>query len=202
MDPVYGRFIFSKFDRVKFDRDGWKYAVPETVAENFAHEYKNLNILDAYAGLGNISITLSLSDNTVTAAEAHPRRFLYLKHNAKIYGAAANISFWRGDVEKLLTSRPAKFDLIYLDPPWADLESRGIKYYLDIFSQFAPELVFKVPKMMDNSYIFSFGANQIREVFINHTLFCKEVGFEKQSAVKNQVSQKFLEIPEMLYMFG
>src|SRR6266404_4863423 len=100
MDPVFGRFIFSKFEDARFDALGWKYVVPEPVAKNFASHYNGKKILDAYAGIGGTSIQLALAGNSVTAAEINSRRFNCLKHNSGVYGA--NLRLWHGNVQTIL----------------------------------------------------------------------------------------------------
>ncbi len=200
MDQAYGHFIFSKFEDAWFDELGWKYVVPEPVSKNFARHCRGLDILDAYAGIGGTSIQLALAGNRVASAEIDDKRFSCMEHNARLYGADARMELWHGDVQDMLRRRPRRFGLICVDPPWKIIKE-NFEPYLEFFFGYSGTLVFKVPKGTDNGLLAAAGAGEVREIYVNRTLFHKEAFFYKTPRGKTAIVREHIAVPAMKYLF-
>ena len=75
VDQDYARSMFSRFDQIQFDEDGWRWAVPEKTAREIAEKFTGQTILEPFAGIGSTAIQFALAGNKVTAIEKNPRRF-------------------------------------------------------------------------------------------------------------------------------
>lgn len=81
-------------------------------------------VLDAFAGTGALGFeALSRGAKALTAIEQDPRALAMLRENAQHFPAAA-IELIGGDARAWL-QRPAstQFDIVFLDPPFADADS-------------------------------------------------------------------------------
>ena len=141
MNKDYGRFMFSRFDEVQFDEDGWRYAVPEKIATEIADKFTGQNILEPFAGIGSTAIQFALSGNKVTAIEKNPRRFRFLQHNARVYNA--HVQAINADCYEYLEKNPGSWDVVFLDPPWDEfvLDENFARHFL----KYAPKVLLKTP---------------------------------------------------------
>jgi 23S rRNA (uracil1939-C5)-methyltransferase len=89
--------------------------------------YLDKVLLDIYAGVGSIGISLSDNFRGVTGVELHPQSEEYALMNAKS-NSIANYSFKQGYAEKVLSSSDFDRDsLVLLDPPRSGLHPKIIK---------------------------------------------------------------------------
>lgn len=73
-------------------------------------------LLDAYAGVGALSLPPAGDSGRVTAIEAHPAAVADLRENAHRL-AAGRVEPVEGLVERVLPARRERYDLVLLDPP-------------------------------------------------------------------------------------
>jgi trimethylguanosine synthase len=96
---------------------------PEAVANDIANHLIGDVVLDAFAGVGGVSIALARSGKTVIAVEKDANRAKMLKHNAFVYGVEDRICIVSEDVFSIY--QDLEFDSIYLDPPWGGPSYKG-----------------------------------------------------------------------------
>lgn len=198
MDRTYAFFVFSKFDSVKFDYLGYKYAVPEPVAELIAADYSNQTVLDPFAGLGGTVIAFARNRNRVVALENNRTRFEYLRSNVGAYGCDDHVELHQLGAEEFLKSDRRNFQLIFLDPPWGE-RSLDLNRIIQLFAGRAEEIIFKIPKEYPNDLILASGAGRIREIFINSTLFLKFAYYGRNPGAA-QIGQDQINLPAMSYI--
>jgi len=199
MDQDYAHFIFSKFEEVKFDPAGWKYVVPETVAECIARPYRGKKILDAYAGLGGNTIQFALNGNEVISLESYKKRFLYLQHNCRIYEVderadLRNVSAADCGLDK------ETFDVVYLDPPWETRDfDPGVlaRPYL----KNTEEVLVKMPKEASNEFLLNSGAAKILEIYVNRSPFLKIAYYFSDNRDGRTVEKEIISYPKLSYIF-
>jgi 16S rRNA G966 N2-methylase RsmD len=210
MDPVYGRFLFSHFEAVRFDSESWRMATPEPVARNLASHFHNQRILDAFAGIGGNAIQFALAGNQVTAVEQAKKWRGYLKHNCEVYGVSASVDTVGEDIFSYARRQTTNaFDVLYLDPPFHTLDDllagKESGWSLKNLWFLAPCKVLKVPKDFDVSRLSVFGNCTIKKVFLNDTLFYLEAWFGDATAQSRDVGMVELEekvkCPEVRHIF-
>lgn len=77
-----------------------------------------LNVLDLFAGTGNISYEFaSRGTEKITAVDAHQGCVKYISKTSQELGLP--ISAIKSDAYRFLQGTPEKFDLIFADPPYA-----------------------------------------------------------------------------------
>lgn len=134
--------LFSRFDRIRTDREGLFSATPECVAFHVgrkllestkfsspsfvvgdtevpgSQEVRCITILDAFCGIGGNCIHFArLSSNfRVIAVDINMERLEMARHNAAVYGVEDRIEFICGDFLHLAPSLRA--DVVVLSPPW------------------------------------------------------------------------------------
>jgi 23S rRNA (uracil1939-C5)-methyltransferase len=86
-------------------------------------------LLDAYAGIGTISLPLSQSVKQVVAIEIQPQATQQAMHNAQMNGID-NVQFLTGKVETLLPTLELEPMIAILDPPRKGCEPSVIAYLL------------------------------------------------------------------------
>jgi 23S rRNA (uracil1939-C5)-methyltransferase len=84
-------------------------------------------IVDAYAGVGTLTLPLSKKVKQAIAIEIQPQATTQAEQNAKINGIR-NVSFHTGTVEELLPQLDLKPDVILLDPPRKGCHPDAIAY--------------------------------------------------------------------------
>ena len=96
----------------------------ETLFNILAPRIEGARMLDGYAGTGAVGIEgMSRGATHVTFVERDRRASALIVENIRICDAAAVYTIETGDVAALLKNRPAAFDVIWLDPPYASVDS-------------------------------------------------------------------------------
>ncbi|KAJ3376908.1 Trimethylguanosine synthase [Entophlyctis sp. JEL0112] len=124
--------LFARFDDpagVLLDEEGWWSVTPEQVAAHIARRVQSagipapaaaaagrLTVVDAFCGAGGNAIQFALAGFSVIAVDVDRVKLLCAIHNAKVYNAADNITFFHGDFMKLADRITA--DVVFLSPPW------------------------------------------------------------------------------------
>ena len=101
----------------------------ETLFNILAPRIEGARVLDGYAGTGAVGIeALSRGAAHVTFVERDRRASALIAENIRMCDADAVYTIETGDVAALLRTRPAAFEVIWLDPPY---DSAGIVDALD-----------------------------------------------------------------------
>lgn len=83
-------------------------------------DYKNIEILDLFAGTGSISLEfISRGVIKCTSIEGYMPHINFIRETSKKLGIS-NIRILKEDVYKYISSSDKKFDLIFADAPYAD----------------------------------------------------------------------------------
>ena len=91
----------------------------ETLFNILAPRIEGARVLDGYAGTGAVGIeAMSRGAGHVTFVERDRRASALIVENIRICGGDAVYTIETGDVAALLRSRPAAFDIVWLDPPY------------------------------------------------------------------------------------
>jgi len=110
------RRLFSRWhEGVQWDEEGLWSATPEALADELVAGLSGV-VVDAGCGLGSLALALARLPDVehVIAIDHHPERLAMARHNARIYGVEASITFVRGDVTRELPTA----DALVADPPW------------------------------------------------------------------------------------
>ncbi|AFY74825.1 23S rRNA (uracil-5-)-methyltransferase RumA [Synechococcus sp. PCC 7502] len=84
-------------------------------------------IVDAYSGVGTLTLPLSKKVKQAIALEIQPQATIQAEQNAKLNGIR-NVRFHTGTVEELLPQLDLKPDVILLDPPRKGCHPEAIAY--------------------------------------------------------------------------
>lgn len=103
---------------VRLDEEGRRSLTPEALALDLGHQAAGRRVLDAFCGAGGNAIGFARAGCRVVAVDRDAGRLAAAKHNARIYGVEAAITFVHGDAIAEIPRQPA--DLVFLDPPWGD----------------------------------------------------------------------------------
>ena len=100
-------------------------------AVEFAELSGTESVLDAYCGIGTISLIAADKAGSVTGVELNPEAVRNAKENAE-QNSARNVKFMAGDAGELLTELVSKgdagkFDVIFMDPPRAGASEDFLK---------------------------------------------------------------------------
>ncbi len=96
----------------------------ETLFNILAPRIDGARVLDGFAGTGAVGIeAMSRGAAHVTFVERDRRAAALIAENIGICDADAVYTIETGDVAALLRARPAAFDVIWLDPPYASADS-------------------------------------------------------------------------------
>ncbi|KAJ3271401.1 Trimethylguanosine synthase [Terramyces sp. JEL0728] len=115
--------LFSLFDHIRIDMEGWFSVTPEQIAIHLSNRLKGGTIIDAFCGVGGNTIQFAKMCDKVIAVDNNKTRLECARHNAMVYGCT-NIEFVHGDYMQL----DLHADKVFLSPPWG-----GIKYNQDVF---------------------------------------------------------------------
>lgn len=86
---------------------------------NHRVSYEDLEVLDLCCGTGNITFEFaSRGAKHITSVDEHAGCLKYISQVAKEL-KMDNIKTWKTDVFKFIDKTPEKFDLIFVDPPYA-----------------------------------------------------------------------------------
>lgn len=84
---------------------------------NNLYYFNNINVLDLFAGTGNVSYEFaSRGTENITAVDANLGCIKFINKTANELGC--NISTIKSDVFKYLENTNTKFDIIFADPPY------------------------------------------------------------------------------------
>ena len=93
--------------------------VRETLFNWLGQDLDGLDCLDLFAGSGALGFeAASRGARRVTMVEKSPAVLASLRENAGILHAGSRVEIVRGDAIQYASSTQAKFDLIFLDPPY------------------------------------------------------------------------------------
>lgn len=83
-------------------------------------DYENTRVLDLCCGTGNISFEFASRGATnITCVDSHPACLKFISQTAKDLKFAPFTTF-KADMFKFLEKTEEKFDLIFVDPPYAE----------------------------------------------------------------------------------
>ena len=91
----------------------------------------DINIIDAYCGIGTISLPIAATGYRVIGLELHAEAIAQANNNA-LRNSLDNVSFLCGDVSLLLAKKLQHADVLVLDPPRKGLDQMVIKTILSI----------------------------------------------------------------------
>ncbi|CAE20912.1 RNA methyltransferase, TrmA family [Prochlorococcus marinus str. MIT 9313] len=91
----------------------------------------DINIIDAYCGIGTISLPIAATGYHVIGLELHAEAITQANKNA-LRNSLDNVSFLCGDVSLLLAKKLQRNDVLVLDPPRKGLDQMVIKTILSI----------------------------------------------------------------------
>ena len=91
----------------------------------------DINIIDAYCGIGTISLPIAATGYRVIGLEIHAEAIAQANKNA-LRNSLDNVSFLCGDVSLLLVIKLQHNDVLVLDPPRKGLDQMVIKTILSI----------------------------------------------------------------------
>ena len=113
--------IFKKFDKgILLDREAWYSTTFEDTAKQIAERCRCDTVIDAFCGVGGITIQLALVCRRVIAIDIDPLKIEMARNNAAVYGVEDKIEFIVGDFFKLSSTLQA--DVVFIDPPWGGPE--------------------------------------------------------------------------------
>ena len=102
-------------------------------------DIRDLKVLDIFAGSGGLGIeSLSRGAAHVTFIEKNPVVFKLLKENVETCGFLHKSSFVCGDFERVvknLIKKGAKFDIVFIDPPYSLYARRGVIDFVNLVSE-------------------------------------------------------------------
>lgn len=107
------------------------YQTPRLYGEILKHIPEGANVIDAYCGVGTISLFLSKKANHVLAIESNPNSIEFaniaLKEN-KI----RNVKFLVGDSARILSQVEGSYEILVVDPPRSGLERNAVNAILNL----------------------------------------------------------------------
>ena len=119
------RVIAGRFKGCRLKGPTWDGLRPtsdklrETLFNILAPRIEGARVLDGYAGTGAVGIeAMSRGAGHVTFVERDRRASALIIENIRICGGDAVYTIETGDVAALLRSKPAAFDIVWLDPPY------------------------------------------------------------------------------------
>ncbi len=98
--------------------------VRQAIFNVLGDELEGLTVLDLYAGSGALGFeALSRGAERVTFVEQSSFAVSFLRANVKELQADAQTAVMQAEVAAWLATSQAKFDLVFLDPPYAEFSS-------------------------------------------------------------------------------
>jgi len=87
-----------------------------------------LNVLDLYAGSGALGLeALSLGANSATFVDTARIAIDAIKSNCSTLGITQKVIVINSKVEDFIKTNQSTYDIIFFDPPYADLDQRQLK---------------------------------------------------------------------------
>ncbi len=105
----------------RLDDEGKMSLTPEALAMAIAAGAGGRPVIDATTGCGGNAIAFARAGSRVFAIERDPARLAMARHNARLYGVEARITFAAGDARELVpaaTDRGFEGAILFVDPPW------------------------------------------------------------------------------------
>ena len=91
------------------------------------------NILDLFAGSGAMALeALSLGVDTATLVDKNSKSIAAIRANVKSLAVEAHATIVQADVEKFVIQETAKYDIIFLDPPYAEFAIELVNKLADL----------------------------------------------------------------------
>ena len=100
----------------KLDDEGRWSLTPERLALEIGRRVAKRSVVDATCGAGGNAIGFARQGCRVLAVDVDRSRLDLARHNAKLYGVDARITFACADATALPPERDA--DVLFVDPPW------------------------------------------------------------------------------------
>ena len=129
-------------------------------ALDFANLSKDENVLDAYCGIGTISLCASKHCKKVTGVEIVKEAIVDAKKNSKL-NSITNAEFLLGDAGEVferLTSQGEKYSTVFVDPPRKGLDQKFINTLLRlqplkvVYVSCEPETLARDIKLLTDKY--------------------------------------------------
>ena len=95
------------------------YQTPRLYGEILKHIPEGANVIDAYCGVGTISLFLSKKANHVLAIESNP-------------SSIRNVKFLVGDSARILSQVEGSYEILVVDPPRSGLERNAVNAILNL----------------------------------------------------------------------
>lgn len=115
VDKFWGKryYLFQKFDEgISLDEQSWGDVVPEAVAEYIASKIRCDTVLDAFCGVGGLSLKLANTCYRVIANDIDDQKIQCLKRNSSVY-SVDNIETRMNDFHEITHLEP---DIIVIHP--------------------------------------------------------------------------------------
>ena len=113
--------------------------IRETLFNWLAPTIQGARCLDLFAGTGALGFeTLSRGATTVVFVDSSRRAIKTIENSAKTLNATGALVYCRDAVDFLRSAAPASFDIVFLDPPFADDRLEGLCQLLDETGVLAP----------------------------------------------------------------
>lgn len=107
------------------------YQTPRLYNEILKNIPEGVNVIDAYCGIGTISLLLAKKAKNVIGIESNPHSIESAKVAMK-ENKVSNVKFLLGDTAKILSRLDGMFDILVVDPPRAGLENKCIHSILKL----------------------------------------------------------------------
>jgi 16S rRNA (guanine966-N2)-methyltransferase len=109
--------------------------VKEALFSALLVDFKDLDVLDAFAGSGSLGIeALSRGAKSATFVDSSASSINFIKKNVSLIGIEEECIIIKSDVMSYIRKCKHSFDLVFMDPPY----NKGLA------SQLAPELYFLI----------------------------------------------------------
>ncbi|KRX07403.1 hypothetical protein PPERSA_03236 [Pseudocohnilembus persalinus] len=110
-------FLFSLFDQgCQLDEESWYSVVAEPISEYIAKRNKCNFVLDAFSGVGGLSIQFAKYSQNVWSNDIDREKIKMLKNNSKIYKVDDKITLFNEDFLQFRDDFEA--DIVILCPQW------------------------------------------------------------------------------------
>jgi 16S rRNA (guanine966-N2)-methyltransferase len=113
--------------------------IRETLFNWLAPTIQGARCLDLFAGTGALGFeALSRGATTVVFVDSSRRAIKTIENSAKTLNATGALAYCRDAVDYLRSAAPASFDIVFLDPPFADDSLEDLCQRLDDTGVLAP----------------------------------------------------------------
>jgi len=125
---------------MRMDEEGLFSLALETVALEIAERTPGEVVLDAFCGVGGMTIGFARTGKKVIAVDNDRKRLEMAKYNAGIFGVGDKIEFIYGDCKVVFSTLVP--DTVFLDPPWGGTDYNQVsKFSLSDFEPDGSELL-------------------------------------------------------------